>query len=114
MDVVIVSATRTPIGSFQGAFANIPAPRLGAVVITEAVRRAAIKPDEVNELIMGCVVAAGIGQAPARQAAIFSGLPKETPCLTINKVCGSGLKAVMLADQAIRSGASERGLSLVR
>ena len=106
-DTVIVGAVRTPIGSFQGNFANLPAPKLGAIAITEAIRRSGIKPEEVNEVIMGCVITAGVGQAPARQAAIGSGLPEGTPCLTVNKVCGSGLKAVMLADQAIRAGASE-------
>ncbi|MBI2083971.1 MAG: acetyl-CoA C-acetyltransferase [Deltaproteobacteria bacterium] len=107
VEIVIVSATRTPIGSFQGAFASIPAPKLGAMAIAEAIHRAGLKKDEVNEVIMGCVITAGIGQAPARQAAIFAGLPEGTPCLTVNKVCGSGLKAVMLADQAIRTGQSE-------
>lgn len=107
MNTVIVSAARTPIGSFQGAFGTLPAPRLGAIAIAEAIRRAEVKPAEVQEVIMGCVIAAGIGQAPARQAALFGGLPQAVPCLTVNKVCGSGLKAVLLADQAIKTGASE-------
>ncbi len=106
-EVFIVSAARTAIGSFQGNFADIPAPKLGAAAIAEAVKRSGLKPEEINEVIMGCVITAGIGQAPARQATIFAGLPNGTPALTVNKVCGSGLKAVMLADQAIRSGTSE-------
>jgi acetyl-CoA C-acetyltransferase len=103
-DVVIASACRTPIGSFRGALSSLPAPRLGAVAIREAVRRAGIRPDEVNEVIMGNVLGAGVGQAPARQAAIFGGLPAGVECMTVNKVCGSGLKAVMLATQAIMTG----------
>jgi acetyl-CoA C-acetyltransferase len=106
-DVVIASACRTPIGSFRGALSSLPAPRLGAVAIREAVRRAGIGPDEVNEVIMGNVLAAGVGQAPARQAAIFGGLPPSVECMTVNKVCGSGLKAVMLAAQAIMTGDAE-------
>jgi acetyl-CoA C-acetyltransferase len=106
-EVVIVSAVRTPIGSFQGALAGFTAPQLGALVIKEAVNRAGIKPEDVSEVIMGNVLPAGEGQAPARQAAIYAGLPKSTPCMTINKVCGSGLKAVMLATQAIIAGDAE-------
>ncbi|MEI7484414.1 MAG: thiolase family protein [Ignavibacteriota bacterium] len=106
-EVVIVSAVRTPIGSFQGALAGFTAPQLGALVIKEAVNRAGIKPEDVSEVIMGNVLPAGEGQAPARQAAIYAGLPKSTPCMTINKVCGSGLKAVMLAAQAIIAGDAE-------
>ncbi|MCC7345674.1 MAG: acetyl-CoA C-acyltransferase, partial [Deltaproteobacteria bacterium] len=101
---VIVSAARTPIGSFLGSLASVPAPKLGAVAIQEAVKRAGIKGELVEEVIMGNVLTAAEGQAPARQAVIFSGLPKETGALTIGKVCGSGLKAVMLADQMIRAG----------
>ena len=101
---VIVSAARTAIGSFNGALAAIPAPRLGATAIKAALDRAGLAPDTVDEVIMGCVLPAGLGQAPARQAAIYAGLPAATPCMTINKVCGSGLKAVMLAAQAIRAG----------
>lgn len=101
---VIVAAARTPIGSFNGALSSIPAPRLGAVAIKGALERAGIPADKVDEVIMGCVLPAGLGQAPARQAAIYAGLPESTPCMTINKVCGSGLKAVMLAAQAIRCG----------
>jgi acetyl-CoA C-acetyltransferase len=103
-DVVIVSSCRTPIGSFLGTLASLPAPRLGAIVIEEAIRRAQIKKTDVQEVIMGNVLTAGIGQAPARQAALFAGLPESVECMTINKVCGSGLKAVMLASQAIQAG----------
>jgi acetyl-CoA C-acetyltransferase len=103
-EAVIVAAARTPIGSYQGALSSIPAPKLGAIAIKAAVERAGVSPDEVDEVIMGCVLPAGLGQAPARQAAIFAGLDESTACLTINKVCGSGLKAVMLAVQAVRLG----------
>src|SRR5687767_4993865 len=103
-DVVIVSAVRTPIGTFQGALSSLPAPRLGAVVIKAALERAKVKPEEVSEVIMGEVLSAGVGQAPARQASIYAGLPNSVPCTTVNKVCGSGLKAVMLARQAIACG----------
>ena len=104
---VIVSIARTPIGSFQGAFSSVPTVRLGAVVIKSALERAGIEGNEVNEVIMGNVIPAGEGQAPARQAAIYAGLSNSVECMTINKVCGSGLKAVMLADQAIRCGDAE-------
>ncbi len=100
----IVGGCRTPIGKFLGALAGVPAPRLGAVAIAEALRRAAVAPHAVDEVIMGNVLSAGVGQAPARQAALAAGLPASVAALTINKVCGSGLKAVMLADQAIRAG----------
>lgn len=106
-EVVIVSAARTPIGSFQGSLAPLSAPKLGAIAIKEALNRAGIKPEDVSEVIMGCVLPAGLGQAPARQAAIYSGIPDSVPCMTINKVCGSGLKAVMLAEQAIKCGDAE-------
>jgi acetyl-CoA C-acetyltransferase len=106
-DVVIVSACRTPIGSFLGSLASIPAPRLGAIAIEEAVRRAGIRKEEVQEVIFGNVLAAGLGQAPARQAALFAGLPESVECLTVNKMCGSGMKAVMLGAQAIRLGDAE-------
>ena len=101
---VIVSAVRTPTGKFLGALKGFPAPELGAMVVREAVRRANIDPDIVDECIMGNVVSAGEGQNPARQAALKGGLPDHVAALTINKVCGSGLKAVMLADQGIRAG----------
>lgn len=103
-EVVIVSACRTPIGSFNGSLSQLPAPRLGAVVIDEAIRRAGIRKDQVNEVLMGCVLTAGLGQAPARQAAIFAGLPETAECTTVNKVCGSGLKSIMLGAQAITLG----------
>ena len=103
-DAIIVSACRTPIGSFRGALSPLPAPRLGAAVIAEAVRRAGIAPGDIGEVIMGNVLQAGVGQAPARQASIFAGLPPSVECMTVNKVCGSGLKAVMLAAQAIGAG----------
>ncbi len=104
MQSVIVSATRTPIGSFQGNLSALPTVQLGAQVIQSALLRSGIKGDKVDEVIMGNVLAAGEGQAPARQAAIFAGLPNTVECMTINKVCGSGMKSVMLADQAIRCG----------
>jgi acetyl-CoA C-acetyltransferase len=103
-DPVIVSAVRTPVGSFQGALASLSAPRLGAIVIEEALKRAGISKSDVNEVIMGNVLTAGEGQAPARQAALFAGLPDSVECMTVNKVCGSGLKSVMLAAQAIQLG----------
>jgi acetyl-CoA C-acetyltransferase len=105
--VVIASSCRTPIGGFRGALSSLTAPQLGAVVVGEAVRRAGIRPDLVDEVIMGNVLQAGVGQAPARQAAIFAGLPPSVECVTINKVCGSGLKSVMLAAQAIMVGDAE-------
>jgi acetyl-CoA C-acetyltransferase len=101
---VIVAATRTPIGKFLGALAPLSAPKLGAIAIREAVRRAALAAQDIDEVIMGHVVQGGSGQAPARQAAIHAGLSGEIPALTINKVCGSGLKAVMLAAQSIKAG----------
>jgi len=103
-DAVIVGACRTAIGRFMGGLSTIPAPRLGAVAIREAVRRSNVDPAIVDETLMGCVVPAGTGQAPARQAAIHGGIPDEVGALTINKVCGSGLKAVMLAAGLIRAG----------
>ena len=103
-DVVLAGATRTPIGSFGGVLKPLPATRLGAAVVKEAVRRTGISPDVVDEVIMGCVLPAGLGQAPARQAALYGGLPNKVECLTVNKVCGSGAKAVMLAAQAVMLG----------
>ncbi|MDX9730467.1 MAG: thiolase family protein [Bdellovibrionales bacterium] len=102
--VYIASAARTPVGSFQGSLSELPAPRLGAIAIKEAVARAGIKAESIDEVIMGEVLTAGVGQAPARQAVIYAGLPTSVPALTINKVCGSGLKAVMLATDNIRLG----------
>ncbi|HZS75181.1 MAG TPA: acetyl-CoA C-acetyltransferase [Ktedonobacteraceae bacterium] len=101
---VIAGAVRTPTGKFLGGLSSFTAPELGALVIQEAVRRAGIDPTAIDEVIMGNVVSAGIGQAPARQAAVKAGLPVDIPAFTVNKVCGSGLKAVMLAAQAIRAG----------
>ena len=106
-DIVIVSAVRTAVGKFGGSLAKIPATELGALVIKEALARAKVDPSQVGEVIMGQVLAAGSGQNPARQAALKAGVPKEVPALTINAVCGSGLKAVMLAAQAIAWGDSE-------
>jgi acetyl-CoA C-acetyltransferase len=103
-DVVIVSAVRTPIGSFQGVLASITAPKLGSIVIAEALKRAGVPAADVSEVIFGEVLTGGVGQAPARQAALGAGLPNTVPCTTVNKVCGSGLKAVMLARQAIACG----------
>jgi len=105
-DVVIISGCRTPVGKFQGSLSDFTAPQLGAIVVREAVKRANVDPAIVDECIMGNVVSAGLGQNPARQAAIFGGLPPEVGAMTINKVCGSGLKAVALAAQAIETGNS--------
>ncbi|ARU04911.1 acetyl-CoA acetyltransferase [Comamonas serinivorans] len=106
-DVVIVSAVRTAIGKFGGSLAKVPATALGATVIKAALERAQLKPEQVSEVIMGQVLAAGVGQNPARQALIHAGVSKDAPALTINAVCGSGLKAVMLAYQSIVSGDNE-------
>ncbi|WP_298419662.1 acetyl-CoA C-acyltransferase [uncultured Kordia sp.] len=103
-EVVIVAAARTPIGSFLGALSTIPAPKLGATAIKGALAQINLAPEHVEEVIMGNVVQAGTGQAPARQAAIFAGIPDTVPCTTINKVCASGMKAVMQASQAIALG----------
>src|SRR5881398_1949769 len=105
-DVVIISACRTPVGKFQGSLSDLSASQIGAIVVREAVLRAKLDPKQVDECIMGNVVSAGLGQNPARQAAIFGGLPPEVGAMTINKVCGSGLKAVGLAAQAIQTGNS--------
>ena len=104
---VITAITRTAIGSFQGVLSSVPTVRLGAAVIKSAVERAGLMGEDIDEVIMGNVLSAGEGQAPARQAAIYAGLPNTVECMTINKVCGSGLKSVMLADQAIRCGDAE-------
>ena len=105
-DVVIIAGCRTPIGKFQGSLSDIAAPQLGAIAVREAVKRANLQPQQVDECIMGNVVSAGLGQNPARQAALFGGLAPEVGAMTINKVCGSGLKAVALAAQAIETGNS--------
>jgi len=106
-NAVIVAAARTAIGKFGGSLAKVPASELGAIVIKEVLARAGVKPDQVDEVIMGQVLTAGVGQNPARQAVIKAGLPVTVPAMTINKVCGSGLKAVMLAAQAIANGDAE-------
>jgi len=104
MSVYILSGARTPNGSFMGAFSNVSAPKLGAVAISAALKKAEISPNEVDEVFMGNVVTAGVGQAPARQAAIFAGLPESVPCTTVNKVCGSGLKTIITGAQTILAG----------
>lgn len=106
-NVFIVSAVRTPVGSFQGQFTDLSAPKLGSIAIQSALQKAGVAPTDVQECIMGEVLTAGVGQAPARQAALYAGLSNSTPCLTINKVCGSGLKAVMLAADSIKLGHSQ-------
>ena len=103
-DAFLLSAARTPIGKYLGSLADVPAPQLGAVAITEALRRARVPSEQVEEVILGNVIQAGVGQNPARQAALKAGLPDSIAAFTVNKVCGSGLKAVMLAAQAIRAG----------
>jgi acetyl-CoA C-acetyltransferase len=103
-DIVIVGAARTAIGKFGGAIAKVPAARLGAHVVSAALQRAGVKPEQVSEVIMGQVLTAGVGQNAARQASIYAGLPDMVPAMTINKVCGSGMKAIHLAAQAIKSG----------
>ncbi len=106
-DAFLLSAARTPIGKYLGAFADIPAPQLGAIVLAEASRRAQVSVDRIEEVILGNVLQAGLGQNPARQAALKAGLPDSIAAFTVNKVCGSGLKAVMLAAQAVRAGDAE-------
>ena len=105
-EIVIVSATRTPMGGFQGSLAALSAPQLGAAAIRAAVERAGIAPADVDEVIMGCVLAAGLKQGPARQAALQAGLPTATGCTTINKLCGSGMKALMLAHDLLKAGSN--------
>ncbi len=106
-EAVIISAARTPVGKFLGSLKGFSAPQLGAIVVRESVKRAGIKPEDVDEVIMGCVIQAGLGQNPARQAALNGGIPSTVSAVTINKVCGSGLKAVMLAAQGIQLGDSQ-------
>jgi len=106
-EVVIVSVARTPIGSFMGSLSTIPATKLGAVAIKGALEKIKLQPEMVEEVYMGNVVAAGLGQAPARQAAIFAGIPDTVPCTTVNKVCSSGMKSIMLAAQTIALGGAE-------
>jgi acetyl-CoA C-acetyltransferase len=110
-DVVILSAARTPIGSFLGALASVPAPKLGSVAAKAALERAGLSPQDIQEVFVGSVLPANVGQAPARQVALFAGLPNTVPCTTVNKVCGSGLKTVMLAASAIRAGDIEVALA---
>ena len=105
-DIVIVSGARTPMGGFQGNLSSVPAVELGAIAIREAVARAGIQPDDVEEVIMGCVLPAGLKQGPARQAALGAGLPSAAGCTTVNKLCGSGMKAVMLAHDALKAGSN--------
>jgi len=102
--VVIVGAARTPMGGFQGELSGATAPELGGVAIKAALERAGVAAESVDEVLMGCVLPAGIGQAPARQAAFGAGLPKEVPCTTVNKMCGSGMKTVMMDMDALRAG----------
>lgn len=106
-EVVIVSAARTPIGSFGGVFASLPAPKLGAAAIKEALSRASVEGADVDQVYMGCVLPAGVGQAPARQASLGAGVPDSVGCVTLNKVCGSGLMAVIQAAQSIKAGDAE-------
>ncbi|MGB1276241.1 MAG: acetyl-CoA C-acyltransferase, partial [Nannocystaceae bacterium] len=106
-EVVIVSAVRTPIGSFQGSLASVTAPNLGATAIKGALEQAGVAGADVDEVLMGCVLPAGVGQAPARQASKLAGVPDSVPCVTLNKVCGSGLKTVVMAAQAIKCGDAE-------
>lgn len=103
-EVVIVAATRTPIGSFQSGLASLSATQLGGIAVEAAVKKAGIAPSDINEVYMGNVCSAGLGQAPARQAAIFGGLPTNTVCTTVNKVCSSGMKTIMLASQTLMLG----------
>ena len=106
-EAVIISAARTPVGKFLGTLKGFTAPELGALVVRESVKRAGIKPEDVDEVIMGCVIQAGLGQNPARQAALNGGIPSTVAAVTVNKVCGSGLKAVMMAAQGVQLGDSE-------
>ena len=107
IDVVIVSAVRTPIGSFLGSLSNVSAVDLGAIAISGSLNKINVSPEVVDEVLFGNVVQAGLGQAPARQAAIKAGIPDSVPCTTINKVCSSGMKSVMLAAQSISLGVND-------
>jgi acetyl-CoA C-acetyltransferase len=106
-DVVVLSAARTPIGCFLGKLSSLPAPALGSAAIRGALERAGVSPSEVEQVLMGNVLSAGIGQAPARQASLGAGIPDSVPCVTVSKVCGSGMRAVMDASNAIRAGEYE-------
>jgi acetyl-CoA C-acetyltransferase len=103
-EVVILAAKRTPIGAFMGALSSVPAPKLGSIAATAALEASGVKPDQIQEVFVGCVLPANVGQAPARQVALGAGLPDSVPCNTVNKVCGSGLRTVMMAAQAIKAG----------
>src|SRR5207244_10344717 len=103
-EAVVISAVRTPVGKFLGALKGLKATELGAIVVREAVKRAGVSPEDVDEVIMGCVIQAGLGQNPARQAALHGGLPNTVSAVTVNKVCGSGLKAIMMAAQGVALG----------
>src|SRR5215470_3303667 len=106
-EVVIVGAARTPIGAFLGSISSLPAPRLGAIAIKAALERAGVKPDEVKTVFMGEVLQGGVGQAPARQAALYAGIPNTVPCVTVNKVCGSGLESVIEGARVIALGEAD-------
>ena len=105
--VVIVAAKRTPIGAFQGALAPVPAPQLGAVALAAAIEAAGIDSADIDQVLMGCVLPAGLGQAPARQAALAAGIPTATPCTTVNKMCGSGMETIMLAHDRLKAGSAK-------
>ena len=105
--VVILAARRTPVGAFQGAFAGVSAPQLGAVAIRAAIADSGMAPTQIDEVILGCVLSAGIGQAPARQAALGGGIPAGVPATTVNKMCGSAMRAVMLACDQILAGSAK-------
>ncbi|WP_298722090.1 acetyl-CoA C-acyltransferase [uncultured Oceanisphaera sp.] len=106
-EIVIVGAARTPMGALMGELGTVPAPQLGGTAIAAALQRAGVTPEQIDEVVMGCVLAAGLGQAPARQAALAAGLPVGTGCTTVNKMCGSGMKALMLAHDQLRAGSAE-------
>src|SRR5258707_3078104 len=110
-EILILSASRTPIGSLNGALAGVAVPQLAASAAADAVNRSGVKPDQLGEVVMGCVLPAGVGQAPARQAAIAAGVPPSVGATTVNKVCGSGMKAVMMAAQAIALGEKDYALA---
>ena len=107
--VVIAAAARTPIGGFQGEFKDLAAATLGATAVQQALVRSGLAPDDIEEVILGCVLPAGQGQAPARQAALAAGLPQAVPCTTVNKMCGSGMKAIMLAHDILCAGSARIG-----
>ena len=109
--VVIAAAARTPIGGFQGEFKDLTAASLGATAVQQALVRSGLAPDDIEEVILGCVLPAGQGQAPARQAALAAGLPQAVPCTTVNKMCGSGMKAIMLMHDILSAGSARIGLA---